>query len=235
MIRTLGDTSVLAVGEDNRHVVIKRLDTDCLLENKLHPSIAERLNRIRELAHGSVANLYAVARDNREAHLIWQYLPGQTWDEFLAGQPDVRQRLTAARELVLNIELLHMQGIVHGALVGSNIILGDDHTWRITHVSPLLYTDMTVDVESVSRLLRDAAGDDVPDLAKLVEGESQNLTLRQLSSKVAALLESNGQLPPEVEQSPRRELRLRTLGLVIAVTLVALVFAYEMWRQFSTP
>ena len=46
------DVTYLGVGDDGRQVVIKKLDTDCLLGAKLHPSIGERLNRVRELAHG---------------------------------------------------------------------------------------------------------------------------------------------------------------------------------------
>jgi hypothetical protein len=34
----------------------KRLDDDCLLDRELHPSIAERLHRVRELPVCNVAN-----------------------------------------------------------------------------------------------------------------------------------------------------------------------------------
>jgi hypothetical protein len=236
ILRPLGDTTHLGVGDDSRQVVIKKLDTDCLLGNKLHPSIAERLNRVRELAHGAVANLYAVARDGDEAYLIWQYLPGRTWDEFIASKPIARDRLLAARELILNVDLLHMQGIVHGSLIGSNIILGEDNTWRLTHISPLLYSDPAVDVESVAQLLTDAAGDDNPALSRLLaDADVRKLSLRALAAKVAAMLESNGDVPPDVEESPRRELRLRTIGLALAVTLLAVGLAYAIWRAFATP
>ena len=227
---------MLGVGDDNRQVVIKRLDADCLLGGKLHPSIAERLNRVRELAHGAVANLYAVARDGGDAYLIWQYLPGRTWDEFIASAPTARERLSAARELILHVELLHMQGIVHGALIGSNLILGDDNTWRLTHISPLLYSDTSVDVESVTQLLTDAAGEDNPALLQLLKGaEPTTLSLRALAAKVAALLDANGDAPAGVEKSPRRELRVRSLLLALAVTSCAVALAYAMWRAFAVP
>jgi len=237
ILRPLGDTTYLAVGDDNRQVVIKKLDTDCLLGNKLHPSIAERLNRVRELAHGSVANLYAVARDAGDAYLIWQYLPGRTWDEFIVSPPSARHRLLAARELILNVDLLHMQGIVHGSLVGSNVILGEDNVWRLTHISPLLYNDPAVDVESVRQLLTDAAGDDNPALSRLLSDAVaiRTLSLRTLAAKVAAMLESNGDAATDVEESPRGNLRLRTIAVALGVTFVALALAYAMWRAFATP
>ena len=43
------------------------MDHDCLLRGQLHPSIRERLSRVRELAHGGVANLYGVGRDGGES------------------------------------------------------------------------------------------------------------------------------------------------------------------------
>src|SRR5687768_5806805 len=55
--------SYLAAGPGGRGVVLKPLDRDCLLKNGLHPSIRERLARVRELALAGVANLYGVERD----------------------------------------------------------------------------------------------------------------------------------------------------------------------------
>src|SRR3982751_1045875 len=56
-----------AKGPGGRSVVLKPLDRDCLLPSGLHPSIKERLARVRELALGSVANLYGVERESRDA------------------------------------------------------------------------------------------------------------------------------------------------------------------------
>ena len=46
-----------------RRVVLKRLDEDCLWKGQLHPSVKDRLARVRELAHQGVANLHGVERD----------------------------------------------------------------------------------------------------------------------------------------------------------------------------
>ena len=51
------DLSYLAIGPGGRRVVLKRVDEDCLLRNKLHPSIKDRLGRVRELAHGGTTVL----------------------------------------------------------------------------------------------------------------------------------------------------------------------------------
>src|SRR5687767_13638500 len=60
-------STFLAIGPGGRGVVLKKMDDDCLLRGQLHPSIRERLGRVRELAHGGVANLYGVARDGAAA------------------------------------------------------------------------------------------------------------------------------------------------------------------------
>ena len=61
------------------------------------------------------------------------------------------------RELVLAIDLLHMQGLVHGALIGSNIIVTYGGAVRLTHISPLIYTDPKVDIECIWNLVELAA------------------------------------------------------------------------------
>src|SRR4051812_22908108 len=54
----------LALAHGNRQVVLKPIAPDCLVVRpagvKLHPSIRDRLARVRELAHARVANLHGV-------------------------------------------------------------------------------------------------------------------------------------------------------------------------------
>ena len=58
-------------------VVRKRLDDDCLLDGQLHPSIRQRLERVRELPLTGVANLIGVEKNNAGvAELVWQFVTG---------------------------------------------------------------------------------------------------------------------------------------------------------------
>src|SRR5262245_61809492 len=57
----------------SKKLVFKRLDDDCLLDGHLHPAIRQRLNRIRELPLGSVANLIGVERVDGVAQLLWEF------------------------------------------------------------------------------------------------------------------------------------------------------------------
>ena len=230
------DHSYLADGPGGRLVVLKRVDEDCLLRSKLHPSIKERLSRVRELAHGGVANLYGVDRDGKSAYLIWEYVPGQTFDEYVAApERTPRDLLLLARELILSVDSLHMQGIVHGALNGGNVIVGADAMVRLTHVSPLLYTDMSVDVESVRSLLEHAVecrGEGASPLGQLLaEADRNQMPLRSLGAKVGSLLESReSPSEPSVQRIEERHIRRRTLLAAAALAVLGVAIGYGVWR-----
>lgn len=227
--------SYLASGPGGRPVVLKRVDEDCLLRGTLHPNVRDRLSRIRELAHGGVANLHGAAREGEAAYLIWEYVEGATLDDHLAASERTpRDLLLIARELILGVDSLHLQGIVHGALIGSNVIVTRDGSLRLTHISPLLYTDMAVDVESVISLLEwavERCGAQDSPLGRLVEEAArEQMPLRALGARVGALLESRD---PPGEPEPGREetqIRRRTLLGALLVTLAGLAVAYGVWR-----
>lgn len=228
----------LAIGPGGRGLVLKRMDEDCLLHGTLHPSIRERLSRVRELAHVGVANLHGVAREGNAAYLIWEYLQGKTFDEYVAEPQRIpRDILLLARELILSVEALHRQGIVHGALMGGNIIVAPEGTVRLTHISPLLYNDMEVDLDSVRGLLEDAAaarGEQNSMLAKVVAQEqSDGSSLRTLGAKVAALLETpakSAEATPDVEGM---RIRRRTLLTALIVAIVGIALGYGAWRMMD--
>ena len=227
--------SYLAIGPGGRGVVLKKLDADCLLRGVLHPSIRERLCRVRELAHGGVANLHGVGREGENAYLIWEYIPGRTFDQYAgtdARHP--RDLLVLARELILTVDSLHMQGIVHGAINGGNVIVADDGSVRLTHVSPLLYTDAGADIESVVALLDGAAarrGERESPFGRLLsEAASSHMSLRQLGVRIAALLESRDaatELPPGPHDRHRRR---RMLAAAALVSLLGMALGYGVWR-----
>lgn len=230
--------SYLAIGPGGRGVVLKKLDADCLLEGVLHPSIRERLSRIRELAHGGVANLHGVRRDADTAFLIWEYIQGKTFGQYVADDVCApRDLLLLARELILSVDSLHAQGIVHGAISSGNVIIAPDGTVRLTHVSPLLYSDPLADMESAIALLRQAlerrGEQDSPLAHLLAEAARKQMPLRSLGAKVAALLEAQdaGQAPDEGADD--RHLRRRMLIAAGLVALLGLAIAYGVWRAVT--
>jgi tRNA A-37 threonylcarbamoyl transferase component Bud32 len=232
------DLSYLAIGPGGRKVVLKRVDEDCLLRNQLHPSIRDRLGRVRELAHGGVANLHGVERDGDAAWLVWEYVEGQTFDESVADpQRTPRDLMVLARELILAVDSLHLQGIVHGALVGGNVVVTPDGTVRLVHISPLLYTDMDVDADCVLALLEHAVeerGEQGSPFGQLLaEARRERTPLRALGTKLAAMLEVRPEpLQPQV-RSEERHIRRRTLVAATLVAILGIVIAYAIWRAID--
>lgn len=234
-----GQETYLAIGPGGRGVVLKKLDPDCLLRGVLHPSIRERLCRVRELAQGGVANLHGVGREAEQAYLIWEFVPGEPFDAYVsASNRSPRDLLVLARELILSVESLHAQGIVHGAINGGNIIVSPDNAVRLTHVSPLLYADPLADVESVIALLGKAlerrGEQDSPLARTLIEAAQGQTSLRALAAKVAALMEARDDRPEPHGAADDRPLRRRMLVAAALIALLGAAIAYAVWRQVES-
>ena len=137
-----------------REVVIKLLESDCLLGDKLHLSIRERLERVRELPQKDIANLHGVERDGGMTYLVWDFISGEPiLDAAERGHEADRKRL--ARELVLSVQSLHLAGIVHGRIHAGNVLVDRDANVRLIDVSPLLWGDEQVDVQGVMALVEE--------------------------------------------------------------------------------
>jgi serine/threonine protein kinase len=185
VLRTLvPNQSWLAEAQGGRPVALKVLDEDCLWKTQLHPNIKDRLARVRELAHVGVANLYGVERDGSLTYLVWEYVPGQTLDEY-AKTVGPRELAAVARDLVLGVEMLHARGIVHGSLKPSNVIANADGRAVITHVSPLLYTEPADDVRALVDILRE-----LPLGSPMEESAHQELSLRRLAARLGAIVDA---------------------------------------------
>jgi serine/threonine protein kinase len=235
--------SWLAAAPGGRRVVLKVLDADCLWKGQLHPNIKDRLGRVRELAHAGVANLYGVERDAGLTFLVWEYVPGETFAERTASPRCApRDFLNLARELVLGVEMLHARGIVHGVLTESNVFCDADGRVVITHVSPLLYTEPSDDVQAVVTLLTTALakrGETTSPLAQWLAGD-EAISLRRLAARLGALIESRDTETPEPTPSDRvqgRTIRRRALAGAGAVALigVAVFFGVRQYAAASTP
>ena len=168
---------------DGRRVVRKKVDDDCLLDGQLHPSIKLRLERVRELPVRCVANFLGVERDETGvAQMIWEHVPGTPLAHLKSAD-----WLKLAREVVLAVQSLHAAGIVHGAIHGGNLILDDAGEVRLTHVSPLLYTDADHDAADVVAMLDALVHEHAPDTLlsrMLAETSTRQITLSELYARL---------------------------------------------------
>ena len=236
------DSTYLAIGPGGRGVVVKRMEDDCILKGQLHPAVKERLARVREIAHGGVANLFGVERDAGAAWLVWEYVQGKPFDAY-AADPDrtLRELAAAGREVALAVDLLHMQGIVHGSIHGGNVIVSPGGAVRLTHVSPLLYTDPAPDAEAVAAMLGSAValrGGENSSLGWLLaRSRDEQLGLRALAARLAALVASReleAQAGPDAEEEDRRPRRRALYGAVV-VALLGVVAGVVAWRTAVSP
>jgi len=229
------DRSWLATARGSRKVVLKTIDSDCLIHNSLHPSVRDRLGRVRELAHPSVANLLGVERDGDAAYLMWEYIEGVEFDVYAGANRSPREIAAAARELVLAVDLLHMQGIVHGALIGGNVIVTPGNSVKLTHISPLLYVDPRVDVECIWNLLEHAAeglGDRGKSLAEAIaKSRADKSSLRQLAAMLSTMVNGRNATAASAPQddansTPRRR---SLIGAALAA-MFGLIVAWGVWH-----
>jgi hypothetical protein len=231
------DGCYLAIGPGGRGVTLKRMEDDCILKGQLHPAVKERLERVREIAHGGVANLFGVERDGGAAWLVWEYVQGEPFDAY-AAKPErsLRELAAAGREVALAVDLLHMQGIVHGAVHAGNVIVSPAGPVRLTHVSPLLYEDAQHDADAVLAMLESAIslrGGENSSLGWLLaRAREERPGLRALAARLAALVESRelgdvgGADPGAEDQRPRR----RALYAAVVVAALGVSAGVLAWR-----
>jgi hypothetical protein len=242
VIRTLWvDQSWLATAPGGRWVVLKTLDEDCLWKGQLHPNIKDRLARVRELAHSGVANLYGVERDGGLTYLVWEYVLGETLEAFTgSSQCGPRDFLLLARELVLNVEMLHARGIVHGALKASNVIANAEGRVVITHVSPLLYCEPSQDTKAVVGLLAELLekrGEVDSPVARLLAETGEEVSLRRLAARLGSLIESRDSEAAPPDRGKGEGIRRRALmgAGATAVVGVALFLGLKQYASAKTP
>ncbi|HEV2292438.1 MAG TPA: protein kinase [Tepidisphaeraceae bacterium] len=215
----------LATGSDGRQVVLKILDPDCLQGNQLHPSVRERLARIRELAEKNVANLHGVERDGGYTFLVWDYIPGTTFADSSTSELPHRELLHLSRELVLLVESLHASGIVHGAISGGNVIIDPNRRLRLTHASPLLYIDPRHDGQAVTALLEKIVTirreSNLPLGQVLASAREGQASLRELSGLLASVSDVREGPLPTPQHDARQEARMRRRALLGAALVTA--------------
>ena len=214
-----GQHTAMCVAEGGRVLVLKALPEECLQGGQLHPSVRERLMRIRELATRQVANFIGVERDpGGKPYLVWEYVDGEPVGEYLADPTrSPRQVLLMLRELMLAVEGLHALGIVHGALHPQNVIVGHTGELKLTHISPLLHHQTEVDYEAVAQLLLQviSARDDAQTrLSRLIAQKIARRTpMLELAGEISRLLETREDdvAPPEEHPSVERRFRRKAI------------------------
>src|SRR5205807_5851667 len=126
-----------------------------------------------------------------------------------------------SREIILAAESLHSTGIVHGAIHERNVIVTGDDQVRLTHVSPLLYNDVTHDTADVVEMLQTLVDRDAPEskLASLLaDARAGAWPLREVYARIVEL---DAEPPPPAPVARRGEERTFSAEAVVAAIAVA--------------
>ncbi len=233
--QTLAPRTFLAIDPRGRKVILKKLDDDCLLQGQLHPSIKERLERVRQLPHLATANLLGVERDASGAFIIWEYLDGEDFATATASPACAPEKLIhLLRELSLSIEALHAHGIIHGAIKSGNVIVDAGGRVRITHVSPLLYNDPLDDEQAVLRVAESVLSlrtDRIDSLAQAVRlaGQSRQ-PLRTFAGQLAGITRTSKDPGAAVDRDDEgRLIRQHSIVSSMLILLLGLAAALVVW------
>jgi serine/threonine protein kinase len=217
-----------------RDVVLKILEEDCLLAGKLHPSIAERLSRVRELPQRYVANLHGVETDHDTTFLVWDYVPGVSLRQAIESGASLKRM---ARELLLAVDALHARGIVHGRIHEGNVIVDDRSRVWLIDISPLLFSDAREDATGALALLRQSADEfaDAEMQERLRSLDECDVTIAELERRLThreAVMENP-------ESHPFDAVRLRSLlwaALALAAGIaIALAVPWNTTRSTTQP
>lgn len=141
------DQSWLAMGPDGRKVVLKVLPDDCQIGRKLHPNIAERLQKLREIPLIHYAHLIAVERVDGRVMTVTQYIEGTPITAVDSHDP---RRLL--RELSIAVQSMHQFGIVHGQIHPNNVLVDPQGNVQLLDASPYLYDDPQVDFDGIDQI-----------------------------------------------------------------------------------
>ena len=216
-------------------MVAKKLAADCLLADRLHSQVRDRLKTIQQLASPSVAHLYGVERMAEGSFILWQHLPGQTLGEW-AAQPHVTHQtlLRTLRDLVVGIEGIHALGIVHGQLHSRNVFIGNG-TLHLTHFSELLYTDPAEDAQALVQLIRlllATRGEETSPLAQFADrAERETPPLPQIRLALGGLIDGRDvQTPTPPAAAAELTPRGRSTTGAIVVALLGVLIAWALWQ-----
>jgi hypothetical protein len=211
LVETLtADRTFLCTDVSSNIVVLKRLNDDCLHRRQLHPSIRERLAKVRELPHPRLATLRGVERWQGNACLVWTWLDGETWEELVAKPLEDVGSLASA--LVEAVDALHELNVT---------VRANGQVW-LTDLSPYLYSDPAADIAAVIRMLDEVLPSLPPAAAErlarlLDETAAGRFGLRQLSQALRELqTEDNGDVAMETANGGSYRMRsLVSAGLVL--------------------
>jgi tRNA A-37 threonylcarbamoyl transferase component Bud32 len=225
----LSPDTFLCRADDGSAVVLKKLEDDCLHDNRLHPRIRDRLARVRGVAHPRLATLRGVERTDGVPFLVWSFVAGQP----VADLHDLDEPSAVAvfRAIVAAARTLHARGLVHGAIHPGNVIRTDTGDIWLTHVSPYLYDDPAADVAGVASTI-EAIAEKSPEIR--LPWDSIPADLEEMDALLTRMRAPVGDEEMSTEERETRPPRLRWILVALVITAIAACFGFFTNRRLPT-
>jgi hypothetical protein len=172
------------------------------------------------------------------AFLVWDFVDGQTLDDYGSRIVSPAALAVLARELALMVESLHALGIVHGRIHGRNVIVDSRGLLHLTHISPLLYEEPADDAHDLVAMLADVAERRgwINDPVGIVLTTSSGLSLGQLRASLSRDAEAAARSAAVAARSrTNRGPRARTLIAAGLVSACGLAMTAVLARQLYHP
>jgi serine/threonine protein kinase len=117
----------------NRNVVVKTLEREFLHRPEIAESFRYESAILSKLDHKSIPHLYSMTAVDDELFMISEFLDGETLDRILLRDVKLSfEKCVAVFTQVFDcVEYTHKNGVAHGSLKNSNIMLTDDGNVKI--------------------------------------------------------------------------------------------------------
>jgi serine/threonine protein kinase len=182
VLRELGRGSMSIVyearaRESGRPVAIKTFQRDYRYGEPLRALLREVAESVSRLRHPNVVQVYECAEVRGRPYFIMELVTGGSLDRRTTAQLPVGEAAELVRTLARALDTVHRQGIIHGNLKPSKVLLAADGTPKITgFIISRHQSELTV-AEQASMTVR----------APAVMGTPRYMAPEQLSGNTAAI------------------------------------------------
>jgi serine/threonine-protein kinase len=133
-----------------RRVAIKTLASRYLSDSKLRARFMQEARAMAKLSHSNIVRIYNLGQSGEVPHFVMEYVDGVPLTQ--AGQPlTLRQKAELMHKVVVAVEFLHQNQMIHRDLKPGNILVGPDLEPR------LLDFGLALDIGDRERLTREGA------------------------------------------------------------------------------
>ncbi len=117
----------------DRMVALKVLRPDRVTDQVLVARFIKEAKAIGRLSHPGIVTVYDVGKDQDTVYIAMEYVTGSPLDEVIRSRSfTTEEAVEVVCRVAEALDYAHAKGIVHRDVKPSNIILGQDHTTKLT-------------------------------------------------------------------------------------------------------